>query len=73
MNTLVCVFGKFADALCLLAMDTKVCAAVSLSLLFIHDIRKFMKYKKFDERMVWLGAKSATGHLVNLSSQQWNL
>ena len=62
-----------ADVLCLLAMDTGVCAAVSRSLLFVHDIRKTIKYKMFDERRVWLGAKSATGHLVNLSFQRCNL
>ena len=62
-----------ADALCLLAMDTRVCAAVSRSLLFIHDIRKIMKYKMFYERLMWLGAKSVTGHLVNLSFQRCNV
>ena len=70
---IVCFRVVAADALCLLAMDTRVYAAVSRSLLFIHDIRKIMKYKMFDERMVWLGAKSATGHLVNLSFQRCNL
>ena len=45
---IVCFRVVAADALCLLAMDTRVYAAVSRSLLFIHDIRKIMKYK-----MLW--------------------